>query len=424
LIKGIKKIDGFGRNIILVFLGTSLVNLFSLLYQLFIAHSLTAQDFAAFNSLLSLFVWLSSPLITLQTAVAKFGAEFRSSAESEKTHTLLVGLLKKSLPLALITFLAFTSAGPLLAQKLKIPPSASGAGIILALLLASSWVSPILLGGIQGLELFGWYTLVVVISAALKLIFSFVFIRSGFEIPGALFAFLLASLIGIGISFLPLRDCLFSRTNRQEVDFREILTFAFPVAFSLFSFVSLVNMDMVLVKYYFSPLDSGFYSLAQMTGKIFIYLPTAVSIVLLPRTSGLKAKNEETASTLKKSLGIGFLLCLAAALCYNLFPRLTLRLLTGKAFPESIFLGRLFSVSMTFFSLLFILITYFLSIRDFRFIKYLAVLTSLQFLGISFFHHNLVQVQLILCTCSFLLFSSHFLLIEKRPKVSLGNERA
>ncbi len=177
--------------------------------------------------------------------------------------------------------------------------------------------------------------------------------------------------------------------------------------------MNLVNSDMVLVKYFFSPSDAGLYSLAQMLGKIFLFLPGAISMVMFPRTSGLNAKNMETVSVLKRSLLYVLGLCILSVLFYNFFPSLVLKILTGKAYPESIVLGRLFSVSMTFFALLYILLMYFLSVKDLRFIKYLVFFTALQLLAIAVFHNNLIQVQLILCINAIVLFCIHLSLLIK-----------
>jgi O-antigen/teichoic acid export membrane protein len=412
VIKEIHPIDSFGRNIALVFLGTSFVNSLNLLYQLFVAHSLTPQDFAAFNSLISIYVLLSSPLMTLQTAVGKYGAELRARGGIPKVTCLINGLLKRSLGFALVTFLLILLASGPIGQRLKIPSSASG--LILAAVIALSWITPILLGGLQGQELFLWLTLAMLVTALSKLLFSIAFIRLGMNISGALMALLLASCMGIALSLWGLRRFLFKRPETEAVNFGEIFAYGFPVAATFFCFMNLVNMDMILVKYFFSPQTSGFYALAQMIGKIFLYLPLAISMVLLPRTSALQAKSLDTVATLKKSLLYAFLLCAAAVFFYNLFPGFTLKVLTGKAFPESIFLGRLFSVSMTFFTLLFVLITYFLSIKDLRFIKYLIIFTIAQLFSILFFHQNLVQVQVVLCVNSILLFCVHLILAFKK----------
>jgi O-antigen/teichoic acid export membrane protein len=373
---------------------------------------MSSVDFAAFNSLLSIFMLISTPLATLQTAVVKYVAEFKAQNQAAKIHTLLSYLARKVFWLILITFFIFYFLSSYLTDKLKIP--SLSAGYILALLLALSWITPVLTGALQGLELFKWLVSSSLISGALKLILAFLFISLGFNIAGALGAFLVASFIGIIISFFPLKNLFSWQIMQEEVNFKEFFTYLFPVAISSFCFVVLVNSDMVLVKYFFSPTEAGFYSLAQMLGKIFLFLPAAISVVMFPRTTGLNAQDKDTRSTLTRSLLYACGLCLIANIIYNLFPSFFLKVLTGKVFAESVILGRLFGVSMSFFTLLYILITYFLSLKDLRFMKYLILCTLLQVLAIILFHQGLIQILLILCINSILLFFIHLALVYKR----------
>ncbi|MDD5156290.1 MAG: hypothetical protein PHF11_07415, partial [Candidatus Omnitrophica bacterium] len=199
-----------------------------------------------------------------------------------------------------------------------------------------------------------------------------------------------------------------------EIDFKEFFLYMFPVAISTFCFTALTSMDMVLVRYYFNPGESGTYAVAQMAGKIFIFLPGAISIVMFPKTSGLSAKQSDTTSILRRSIVYAAILCISAGLIYNLAPVFILKVLTGKALAESVFLGRLFSISMSFFALLFIFINYFLSIKDLRFIKYLIIFSVLQALAIIFLHNNLIQIQWILCLSGFSLFLIHWLLAKPK----------
>lgn len=410
-----KNIDAFNRNIIIVFVGTSLANLLNLLYQLLIAHKLSAPDFAAFNSLLSIFVVISSPLGTIQMTVAKYSAEFNARNQISKLKFFLSDIFKKTSILAISILLIFCLSSTYIINSLKIPSATSG--YILALLLASTCLAQVFAGGVQGLELFRWVASVPVITGVLKLVLTFLWILLGYNIAGALGALLASTLIGIVIYYFTLRRFISLEAIKEDIGYKEIFIYLFPVAITYFCFMNLVNFDMVLVKYYFSPQDSGFYSLAQMAGKIFLFLPGAISLVMFPKTSGLNAKNMDTALILKRSLMYVFGLCILSVLCYNFFPYPVLRILTGKAYPESIILGRLFSISMSFFALLYILITYFLSVKDLRFLKYLVFFTILQFLAIALFHRNLIQVQLILCINAVLLFCIHLALVNiSKPK--------
>lgn len=416
----LKNLDIFTRNIIVVFAGTALASFLNLLYQLVVAHKLPPPDFAAFNSLLSILMVISTPLLSLQATVIKYAAEFKARGEVKKIQVLLSVFFRKTLILALFTLFTFYFISTYIMGKLKIPSVSSG--YILAILVALSWLTPLFLGGLQGLELFKWLITASLISGALKLILVFIFIGLGFNIAGALGAFLISTLILLVISYLPLKNFFSSKIilyNLKDkisngVNFKEIFLYLFPAAISSFCFAGLVNFDMILVKYFFMPKDSGLYSLAQMVGKIFLFLPGAISIVMFPRTSGLNAKNIDTRYTLKRSLLYASALCAIASLTYNLFPSFIFKILTGKVFSESIILGRLFSISMTFFAFLYILVIYLLSIKELSFIKYLILFTCLQLLAIVLFHKTLIQVQLILCINAILLFFIHLLLAYKK----------
>jgi len=411
----IKSIDAYARNIILVFLGTSLANFLNLLYQLLAAHKLSPADFAALNTQLSIFMLISLPLVYLQTAVAKYAAEFNSQNQPRKIKGLLSSLLKINSLLAFIMFLAFYFSTPFINDKLRLPSHYSG--YMLACLIAIACITPVFTGGLQGLELFLWLMAALVISGLLKLALAYVFISWGFNIVGALGALLIANLLGLVISFLPLRRYLSLGPLKDKVQLKEFFLYLLPVTVSTFCFVALSSSDMILVRYFFASQDSGLYSLAQMAGKIFLFLPFAISFVMFPRTSGLKARNLDTRSILGKSLGLAAALGIISVLGYNLFPETVLRILTGKTFSESVFLGRLFSISMSFFALIYILILYFLSVRDLRFLKYLVLFTFLQLAAILVLHQNLTQVQLVLCTNSIILFIIHLILVYRKRAV-------
>ena len=417
MLKKINSFDGFTRNIIIVFVGTSAANFLNLLYQLLIAHRLPIAEFAAFNSLLAIYMVISAPLATIQFVIARFIAKFNARNESGKISFLLSDFFKKALFFAVLSFIIFLIFSHRLILSLKVPTFQSG--YFLAALIALAALSPLLAGALQGLEIFSWLAAVPVLTGVLKVLLAFLFLALGFGISGALGALLLSVFIGLVIFYLPLsRFISLKKIQNQDVGNREILWFLFPVATSNFCFISLVSMDMILVKYFFTPEASGFYSLAQMAGKIFLFLPAAISIVMFPRTSGLNARNLDTKATLKRSLFFVLALSILANLIYNFFPRLILVVLTGKAYPESVLLGRLFGISMSFFALLFILISYFLSLNDLRFIKYLSIFTLLELGAIFWQHQSLIAVQLILCLNAAVLFLIHLILVYK--KVAVG----
>ncbi|MBU1870482.1 MAG: oligosaccharide flippase family protein, partial [Candidatus Omnitrophica bacterium] len=257
----LKKFDSFTRNIIIVFAGTSLANIFGLLFQLLIAHRLAAADFAAFNAMLSIFVILSTPLSTLQLAVAKYSSGFSARGEEMKLRFFLSGFLRRLILFSIVTSLIFLVFSFPLLEKLKI--SSVSCSYILSGLIAVSWLAPLFTGACQGLELFGWLTTSTVAGGAMKLTLAFIFIGLGFGIAGTIGALLLSSLCGIIIFYIPLKKLFIWHKIKEEIKYKEVLVYLLPLASSNLCFMALVNSDMLLVRYFFSAFDSGLYALGR-----------------------------------------------------------------------------------------------------------------------------------------------------------------
>ncbi|MCM8762935.1 MAG: oligosaccharide flippase family protein, partial [Candidatus Omnitrophica bacterium] len=380
-------LDRFTKDILFVFSGATFANLCNLLYQLFIVRKFSPSEFAIFNTLISIITLFSTPAATLTQAVTRFVAKSNAHRQPEKICLLIAKFSKLTFIFGISLFLIFCIFNSAFMRLLKISDSVSifiMSGIILLL-----WIIPVYSGSMQGLERFGWFTALSISNGILKLSFVIIFVLVGWGVAGALGAFLVSSLSAILIGFFSLKDYIFKKIRGRFIEFGETIHYILPVASTWFCFNTLVNLDMVLVKYYFSPVDAGYYSIAQMVGKIFLFLPGPISIVMFPKTAGLNAKQQDTGLILRKSVLLGCILCIAAIAIYNLFPAFCLRLLTTKTINVSITLGRLFSISMSLYALIFILFSYHLSIGDFRFLKSLILFTLAQFMAIALFHRNL-----------------------------------
>lgn len=399
-------LTGFTKNIIFVFTGTSIINFLNLVYQIVVLNKLNSSDFAAFNTLLSVFMLVSIPL---QIVLAKYCAELNGRLKEAQIKALFTHFLTRAFILAALTFVIFLLFSPLLMQGLRIELQFSG--LIMAMLLASAWIAPVFGGQLQGMEFFGWLISATFVSAVTKLVLAFIFINIGMSYPGALSALLFSNIIFVFISLYPLRKFIAFELSKEHIGIKkEAQGFLLPVAVSSLSSIALVTMDIILVKRYFIPYLAGIYSYAQFIGKIFFFLPGAIAVVILPHSSSLAAREEDTLPLLKRSLFYASLFCLAAYICYNIFDGVILKIfkaLNSEITPEVISLGRFFGVSMSFFAILFILINYFISRKDLRFVKYLVMSAILQCIAIIVFHKSLFHIQAILCINSILVLIIH-----------------
>jgi len=412
--------DRITKDIFLVFLGTSLVNIFNLFYQLFIVRKLEVADFAAFSSLISIAMILSIPATTVTQTINKFTAAFQAHQQKEKIIALLARFSNLVFTLSLILFIILCLLIPFLSKFFKITDKI--AIFFMATIVLGAWILPIYSGALQGLEKFHWWTFSSIFGAALKLVLTVVFIYFSWGMRGPLAAFALSNFACLLIFLIPLKDYIFTKPTGTFLEFRQALYYLLPVALTYFCFNVLVSIDMVLVKRYFSDSLAGYYSVAQIIGKIFLFLSGPVTIAMFPKTAGLNARKQDTTHLLKRSIFYAGALTLLALLAYNLAPAFILKLLTAKDYPISISLGRFFSVSMSLYALVFALILYHLSIGDFRFIKSLVIFTFLEILAIILLHQTLFQVQICLCLNAFILFLINLRLALKERFVSYDRD--
>ena len=411
--------DDFIKQGIIIFFATSISGFFGLLFQLSMIRGLSPVDYGILNSLLAILAVISIPTAAVQTVITKSVSTFHAHKQLEKIKFLLLNSLKKLSLFSIAAFCIFALSSKHIASFLRLPTLTPV--VIIGIIMVISVISPIPLGGLQGLQKFGRLGLTSVIIGVLKLILGIIFVWMGFKVSGALSGFALSSILGLILGFFLLRK-VFRYSQDKDIDFAKIYNYFWPTILILLCISALTNMDVVLVKHFFKPIEAGYYSIAQITGKIILSLPAAIGIVMFPKSSNLFAKNEDTLHLLKKSLVLTALLCGIASLAIILFPSLVIKILSGKNYLICIPLVRLFAISMTFFALLFVILYYHLSVHNFRFIPYLIFFTILQLIFINLFHHSLKQVLYILCINSAFLFAINLYLIK--PKIQPQNERS
>jgi len=360
----------------------------------------------------------------LQTVVTKFISTFYAINHHERINPLLCSFVKKTSVFGLVIFLILILGSGGISSFLQI--ASPLLIVILGVTTFLSVILPLTQGGLQGLQRFGYLGLTMITNGSLKLLLGIIFVSIGFGVVGALSALAISTFIALLLSSIMLASVLprplalvpeslrlKSDSGDPEIDFSEIYRYFYAAATVFLCFMVLTNIDVVLVKHFFKPLEAGYYSIAQMVGKIILFLPVAVTLVMFPKASELHAQAKATSHLLKKSLLCVGALCGTAALICLLFPGLIIRLLSGEEHLHCIPLARIFSVTMVFFALVYVLMFYNLSIHRLGFIYSLVLLTALQTLAIILFHQSLSQILCIMCGNAVLLFLTNAYLAFK-----------
>jgi O-antigen/teichoic acid export membrane protein len=383
-----------------MFVGVGLFNLFNLLYHFFMLRMLVPVDYGHLNALVALFMVISVPASTVQTTVTKFVSSFQAQNHFDRVKSLLSHLLLSMLIIGFSLFVLISLASSLISSFLQI--SSEGLILLLGVSLFFAMVIPVPWGGLQGLQKFWPLTLNLSLNGGLKLILSITFVLFGWRVFGALGALAISYFITTVLSLLILKSILnqgkkeanpgLNTVKGARYDFSDMYCYSVPVGLTLLCFMVLTNMDLILVKHFFTAQEAGYYSIAQMVGKIILFLPHPVVMVMFPKVSLMDAQKKETSTVLIRSLIMAGLLCVLGVIICHLFPTIIIRILTGTVYPECIPLIKLFSINMSLFSLNFILLYYHLARQRRGFLYPLFFLTLIQIGCIGLLHQTMLQV--------------------------------
>ncbi len=383
------RLDSFAKNNIIMFFASSIGSFFNLLYQLIMLRLVSKETFASLNSLLSLLVIISVPAAALNTTVAKHVSTHYARKNNEELKAAWQALAFHTFLLSSGILILSVIFRQNIASFLQI--SSLRSIIILGAIFFLSAVCSVINGGLQGLEKFKWLAAITVGAGFLKLFSSVLLVKKfSNSLEGALFGFLLPALISVAFSIWPLRFLLRERA-REKLEMGRLYFYILPVLLVGLCFALLTNIDMVMVKHFFYQ-DAQDYALAQMVGKIILSISGVIYVVMFSRVSHLHAKKEDSRDILRRSLFFTFILSFLVAALYNIFPVAVFSVLSGEVSPQTIMVGRFFSVSMLFYALSNVLFFYQLSIERYAFIKPLLIMAAGLIAAIAFFHKTTLSV--------------------------------
>lgn len=406
--------DGFFKHGTIMFIATSVGNVINYVFHIYMTRALGPSGYGILASLLSLLVIISVPASSLQTVVTKYVATFRAKDQYGKIRYFLFRLMKKVFWYCIFAFIVFSLSSGYISSFLNVPSRIPV--IVLGTVILVSFISPIMYGGLQGLQSFKHLGANMMINAAMKLVFGVTLVAIGFGVSGAVAAFTLSGVVVFLLALIPLRFLFYQKMDNTGLNPTEIKEYFWPVVVAFLCFSILTNIDVVIVKHFFAPIQAGHYAAAAIFGKIVLFFPGAVVMVMFPKTAELHTLERDSRPLLWKSLLTVAGLCGLITIGYFAFPSLIVSLLFGSRYLKSIPLMGLFGIAMTLFSVVNILLLYSLSVHRIKFIFFLAACTLMQVTLLWFFHSTLQTVLYVLIGCGFLLLMLNWAYVNRAPR--------
>ena len=416
MVTGIKRIDQailfFRENFIsaigYMVIATFAANFLNYLFNVVVGRLLGHDLYGEFAALLSVFIIVTVPITSLQAMVAKKVAEFRLVNDQGGIREIAVKCLQICMFSAIAVALLFLVLGRSLAGYLHI--SSVLPVIACGLTVAVTIPQPVFYGVMQGFQWFIWLGSLFFGYAAGRFVFGWLFIKMGWGVSGALLGGALGSMIVLVISVYVIRGVFARERSDKRFRLRDIGRSYLPFIISSSIFFLLVSIDTIIAKRKFSSSIAGDYASAAFLGKIILYFPSSVGIVLFPKLVEAHVTGEDT----RRLLRIGILIVLAGSLVISAvfiaFPRVTVTTLYGDEYIGAASILWILSLAMSGYTVVGMFMYYFLATEETRFLIVALVACAVPgILAMYFVASTSFQVALVELVISVLFIAAAFL---------------
>lgn len=387
----------FSSSFIMI-VGTNSTNVINYIYHLLMGRLLGPASYGELSAFFSLIGLLSVVPMSFGTVVIKFVA---ASKNNQEVASYLRWFNKPVLYLSIALSIGTAAASPFLADYLN---TTHTTGI---LLIAVSFLfglpSYLYRSVLQGLIKFHLVVIGLISETGMKLLAGVLFVTFGFGVTGAMTGLFLAIVLGWMISFWFLKD--FRNIHSSEkVNTKNIFKFTLPVLIQTVSMTSLMSVDLVLVKHFFTSFDAGIFAAVSTLGKIILFASAPVATVMFPLVTKSYANGERFVSMFLLSIGVTLAVILGVVILYYLFPNFVMSLLYGEKYFSGISLLVPYAIFTGLLSLTGLFINFFLSINKNKIVIAPLAAAFLQLILINIFHSNITEVVWVSVSVATLLF--------------------
>jgi len=377
----------------LLFVASCLAGALNYLYHIILGRMLGPADYGVFSSLVALLLVFSVPASAVQTVVAHYTSSFQAQGHTGGTRALVGSALKRVLFYAAIGTIAIMLASPIIASFLHI--GSVTPVLVLGIVFIPWLLSPVANGALQGLQRFNYLGVNMTLGALGRILVGVVLVSAGLGVSGALGGSFASCAVMLLYGLIPLAF-LFKEHDAHEINMREIYSYSWRVLLGYASFAILTNTDVILVKHFFAPTEAGYYSAAAAFGKMVLFLPGAIAVVMFPKSSHLYAVGKDAAAILKKSLLCVIALCVPVVIAYFMAPNFLVGLLFGEAYSATVPLVGPLGLAMGLYALGNVLLLYYLSVHSVAFLRVIPASALIQVISLAIFHQTLMQVVVVM----------------------------
>ncbi|MCL6500642.1 MAG: hypothetical protein K6T16_01255 [Candidatus Pacearchaeota archaeon] len=292
--------------------------------------------------------------------------------------------------------------------------------IIISFSLVVAFILPVVWGVLQGTNRFGQLGINNSVEMVAKLAVAIILVLAGTGIYGVLVAIPLSLIVAFFAGLIPLKDII--RVKAKSFSFEKtIMRYSLSAFIIFFLFISLYSIDIIMARYFFSPIDAGLYSAISVIGKVVLFGSAGLTRAMFSEVTEKheKQKTERSRKESRKILfrALGFLATISGIILFLsfIFPEVIINLVVGNKYIAATPLLKYMVLAMTFLSFSSLIIFYNLSI-DWHKKTTARILSAALFLQIAFlilFHGSVEQFVKVILGANIGLFLALLITIKR-----------
>jgi O-antigen/teichoic acid export membrane protein len=279
---------------------------------------------------------------------------------------------------------------------------------------------PVLLGALQGQQRFGGLAALYVFQAGSRLVLA-TGLGESIGSLGAVVGVTLSAIATYALAYWLLRSYL--RPTRRGADWNESLRYGAVIVLSGLAVVSMLSVDVIMVKYLFGGQAAGQYSVVAVLGRAIFWGAASVAAVLFPKLVWHEARGGSGLPLVMASLGLATVGGVAALVVLSTWSQVLVRLFAGAAYAGAApYLGW-YAFGMILFGAATVLIATHQSRGRAGFLWVLLPTGLVEPILIGAFHASIAQVVAgVDVSMALLLIGMTFALLARPPGRRLGLE--
>lgn len=400
------------KNIWQVSLNSIIVALITLVFHFILSRRLGPAQYGELETLLTINMTILIMLSAVCFIVTRFISYYRTRSQYDKMKFLANWAFIFFFIIGMAAFIINLIFSNIFASFLNIEDHTIL--IVFGFLVWISFLMPIIEGILRGLQEFDSVGKYKILDAALRLIIASTLVMLGFFNKQIIIGLVAGGIITVLFSAYILKRVYINKPYKIEM--KEIYRFAIPVFLACITYALLSNVDLVLVKHFFTAEQTGYYAAAQMFAKIILTIAFGSAGVMFPKLieEHSNGNKKEIKKILKNTLEIFLVGGIILTAIIAIWPHQISHAFFGKQYDVGSMLS-IYVIATFFLSVSVILMMYDLALKRYKFIPVFILAVIIMIYQIIQLHNTLYDIVWTLFVIDGLVLA--FMLIYNRKAV-------